>query len=70
MNGGIYIYFLEASSIFSYFAAFVVQQIQRAPKPKAGFSYGSLARGIWKTFLLGDKGTSESFVSQLLEMVL
>lgn len=37
------------------FLCFVVQQIQQAPMPKAGFSYGSLARGIWKTFLLGDK---------------
>lgn len=62
--------FLDASSIISFFAAFVVQQIQCAPKPKADFSYGSLAREIWKTFLLGDKGTSVSFVSQLLEVVL
>lgn len=66
----VYIYTFLARSIFSYFAAFVVQQIQQRPKPTAGFSYGSLATGIWRTFLLGDKGASESFVSQLLEMVL
>lgn len=65
-----YTHFSGAWSTLSYFAAFVVQQIQPAPKPTAGFSYGSLARGIWRTFLLGDKGASESFVSQLLEMVL
>lgn len=65
-----YTYFSGAWSILSHFAAFAVQKVQSARKPTAGFSYGSLARGIWRTFLLGDKGASESFVSQLLKMVL
>lgn len=46
MNGPlyIYIYFLGAWSIFSYFAAFVVQHIQRAPMPKSRLQLWQLSR--------------------------
>lgn len=63
-----YTHLSGAWSTLLYFAAFVVQQTQPAPKPTAGVSYGSLVRRIWRLFLFGDNGASESFVSQLLEM--
>lgn len=69
----VYLFLGYSVYLLMFFPALVVQQIQRSPAPVAGFSYGSLVTGIWSCFfffLLGDKGSSESFVSQLLKMVL
>lgn len=71
----VYLFLSYSVYLLMFFPALVVQQIQRRPAPVAGFSYGSLVTGIWSWFfffffLLGDKGSSESFVSQLLKMVL